>query len=536
MDWYLVSVIVFIAVLAVLVYRDRRKYKRESILLLRRTQRGKATLVWLGTRFPRFWKYVGFVSVVTGFIVSVYGLKMLADNFTRSLVVKASTPGLALLLPSPTSQPIFGYGFLAVPFWYWIICIALLSLVHEGFHGIFTAREGVRIKSWGMGILAVIPLAFVEPDEKKLEKKGTWPMLRVYSAGSFANFLAAGASLLIVIALVMSIYTASGVDFGLQTGIPYPAAMIPVSSIISVGGEAVSSPGDIVPILGRFGENDTVGISAANGTFYIRKSLLLAQLNGSPAGIVAYEDYPAAKAGLEGTIIRAGGREVRDPLDLSLALEDAGPGANITMVTRVGGAERAYVVETVPRPEAPAYVPDSGIYYLAGLEHVFPGSVDFFQSAGDGWAGLLGQRTGETWVYASQKVAMWGWIRSNYPLIAQRAGERLSYWEGRLAAHREPGFIGIIGITPDITLKAGLEPFREAMDFVQGLLFFLVVINLGVAIVNLLPLKPLDGGRMWDVVLKRYLPKRRAEIVMKALTYFTLLLLVINFIPVGLLL
>ena len=80
MDWYLASVLVFIAVLAVLVYRDRHKFTRDSIFLLRRTQRGKDTVIRIGTTFPRFWKYVGFVSVVVGFIVSVLGLKMLADN------------------------------------------------------------------------------------------------------------------------------------------------------------------------------------------------------------------------------------------------------------------------------------------------------------------------------------------------------------------------------------------------------------------------------------------------------------------------
>jgi hypothetical protein len=181
MDLYLASVLIFASILALWVYRDRRKFKRESILLIRRTQTGRNALIRIGTSFPRFWKAVGFVSVAVGFIVSVLGLKMLVDNLMASIAAGAAVPSLALLLPSPTAEPVFGYGYLAVPFWYWIICIALLAIVHEGFHGIFTAREKTKIKSLGFGMLAVIPLAFVEPDEKQLEKKGVWPQLRVFS-------------------------------------------------------------------------------------------------------------------------------------------------------------------------------------------------------------------------------------------------------------------------------------------------------------------------------------------------------------------
>ena len=39
-DWYLVSVLIFTALLAVFVFLDRKKWKRESVLLLRKTQTG----------------------------------------------------------------------------------------------------------------------------------------------------------------------------------------------------------------------------------------------------------------------------------------------------------------------------------------------------------------------------------------------------------------------------------------------------------------------------------------------------------------
>ena len=49
---------------------------------------------------------------------------------------------------------------------------------------------------------------------------------------------------------------------------------------------------------------------------------------------------------------------------------------------------------------------------------------------------------------------------------------------------------------------------------------------------NLLPVNPLDGGKMWTVVLKRYVPKH-AKKIMRALGYFILALLIANFLPLG---
>jgi len=533
MDWYLVSVLIFIVILAALVYRDRKKFKRESFLLLRRTQRGKEIIINIGTRFPRGWKWVGYVSVAVGFIVSVLGLKMLIDNFVKAITVKATTPSLALLLPSPTAQPIFGYGFLAVPFWYWIICLALLALVHEGMHGVFAAREKVRIKSMGIGILAVIPLAFVEPDEKQLEKKGMWPMLRVFSAGSFGNFLLAGLTLLVVMLITASIFYPSGVIFGAGQ-YPYPAQQIGLSAVQKTGNTSVSGPDDIKNALAASGENETVEIKTGNGTFFLKKGLLLQQLNKSQSSLIVFEDYPAARAGLEGTIIRINDYEIRDTLDLSLALEMyGGPGKTISVVTMYGKEERTFLLTTVQRPENPPYQPDGWIMIFAAMEHVVPGSIESSYSMLEAFSGLFGQRTGVTWTYAKDNAAMWAWVSENYPLLRERAQAQIDYWNGQMQSHPKPGFIGIIGITQDYKLKPGLEPFKDFLDFFEGLLFFLFIINIGVAIVNLLPLKPLDGGRMWDAVLKRYLPKKQAERIIRCVGYFTLLMLLLNFIPFG---
>jgi membrane-associated protease RseP (regulator of RpoE activity) len=534
MDLYLISVLIFVVILAVLVYKDRKKYTRESIFLLRRTKRGRDLIIKLGTRFPRGWKAVGYVSVATGFIVSLFGVKMLIDNIIRAFMVRSAAPSLALLLPSPTAQPIFGYGFLAIPFWYWIICIALLALVHEGLHGVFAAMEKVKIKSLGFGILAVIPLAFVEPDEKQLEKKGVWPQLRVFSAGSFANFMLAGLTLLVIICVSNTIFTASGVDFGALGQFPYPPNQIQIQDIKGVGNHSVEGIEDIKDKLAAFGENDTIEIRTANETFFLTKSLFITQINESQAAdeIIVFENFPAARSGLEGTIIKIGGYEVKDHLDLSLALEKTGPNQTITVVTEINDEEKAFSLTTVDKPSPPPFRPDEWVPFFAVLEHVIPGSVEFYYSVGGGWAGLTGQRVGITWDYIQYKAALWEWVAENYPLLQDRARGQTAYWRSLLDDHSRPGFIGITGVITHFELGAGLEPFRQPIDFIQGLLFFLFIINLGVGIVNLLPIKPLDGGKMWDAVLRKYVPKHAKRII-NTVGILILLLLLSNFIPFG---
>ena len=192
-DLYLLSVIAFAVILALLVWKDRRNFKREGILLLRRSQFGRKFIRRTGRRFPRFWKVLGTIGVFFCFSASVYIVYFLIERLAGFIMAPASMPPLGLVLPTAAATGTIAPGVFLVPFWHWIISIAVLVLVHEGLHGVMSAMEKTRIKSLGVGILAILPLAFVEPDEKQLEKKGSWAQLRVFAAGSWANFMTAGA-------------------------------------------------------------------------------------------------------------------------------------------------------------------------------------------------------------------------------------------------------------------------------------------------------------------------------------------------------
>ena len=69
-------------------------------------------------------------------------------------------------------------------------------------HGILARVHNIRIKSSGVGviglILPILPVAFVEPDEKQLKRASARKKLSVFAAGPFSNILTAVLILLLL--------------------------------------------------------------------------------------------------------------------------------------------------------------------------------------------------------------------------------------------------------------------------------------------------------------------------------------------------
>jgi hypothetical protein len=78
-----------------------------------------------------------------------------------------------------------------LPFFEGIIALAIVMAVHEGAHAVLTRIAKVPLLSSGIVLFGIIPIgAFVEPDEKKLERVERTRQTRVLVAGPTANMLA----------------------------------------------------------------------------------------------------------------------------------------------------------------------------------------------------------------------------------------------------------------------------------------------------------------------------------------------------------
>ena len=387
-DWYSVSVAVFCVFLAVVMWLDRKNVKRDSILFMRKTQRGKKLIMRLGTSIPGL-KAVGVFAVIVGFAVSLFFMFYLGTSaYEMAIAEKPPMASVGLLLPSFTAEPVLLPGIVGAPFWYWMISIALLIVFHEGMHGLMAAREKMKIKSLGWGVLAIIPMAFVEPDEKELQKRPAWQQLRVFAAGSFGNFILAAISIILLYAFMVSFYVPGGVAF--NSYMPgYPAENVNLTGVI-------------------------VGLSFADSD----------------------ANYNLI---------------INDVETLKAALDSAGPARDVVVHTRV--------------------------YYR---NYTFEERNYSLVTASNGTSAVLG---------------------INYNLQTANF----------------------------LRLENGLWEWRQVINFFEGLFEWMFIINIGVGAVNLLPLGPLDGGRMWQLVFRR-ISKKRSKALEKTVTGLALALIILNFI------
>ncbi len=73
--------------------------------------------------------------------------------------------------------------------------------------------------------------------------------------------------------------------------------------------------------------------------------------------------------------------------------------------------------------------------------------------------------------------------------------------------------------------------FKSFFIWFEGLLFWLFLLNLGVGLFNLVPIGPIDGGKMLHIVLEKYTKKKRAKTIWKIASVFFLLIILANIIP-----
>lgn len=192
LDIYTISVLIFFAILGVVIYRDRKNIEHKYFIFYKRkTKHGQNLLDKIVHLSPRIWKIVGVIAIIWAFLAMGGGVYLLLQTVNFILSNHVVESGIRIILPSPTSQPIGGFGFVLIPFWFWIITIAIVMIPHEIFHGIMARLDKIKINSMGVFLLAIFPGAFVDPNQRQFNKSKLYNKLRIIAAGTFANILTA---------------------------------------------------------------------------------------------------------------------------------------------------------------------------------------------------------------------------------------------------------------------------------------------------------------------------------------------------------
>ena len=205
-NYDLIFGILFYVLVIVFFYIMRKNVTIKGILFIYRTKAGLKAMDKIANIFPRLLKGMEPVSIIIGFI-SMAALFIFLIYYTFLLFIRPDTPAaLAPLLPGVRIP-----GLPILPFWFFIISVFFIIIVHESAHGVFARLHNLKIKSSGLVFLGPLPGAFVEPDEKKMSKLSAKAQLGILSAGSFANIILFLVVFLISI-LILSPFTSSLLD------------------------------------------------------------------------------------------------------------------------------------------------------------------------------------------------------------------------------------------------------------------------------------------------------------------------------------
>ncbi|MBI4174428.1 MAG: site-2 protease family protein [Candidatus Aenigmarchaeota archaeon] len=260
----------FVIAIALLIYSDRKKVKLEGIIFIRRTTKGRDFIDRVAGKYHRSWRKISHVGIALGIIFMILGSLLLLTQ-AYAVFAGAKDGGVKLLLPGPVSDPVNAPGVFVVPWWIWVIGIAVVIIPHEFMHGIMCRIDKVRIKSVGWLLLILIPGAFVEPDEKQLAKMPKRTKLRVYAAGSFANMIVAAIVLAIAFFSVFALSASSaivpaGVAFAAAEGGPAHNASLN-GSIIAIDGVATTTHSQLTAELQKHRHGDIIKVTTAETQF-----------------------------------------------------------------------------------------------------------------------------------------------------------------------------------------------------------------------------------------------------------------------------
>ena len=219
---------------------------------------------------PREIMVVG--SYLFGYTVAIGLFTIWAGLYTVSGMI-AGQKVVAMAGPAIPGINIKGSPIQNIPWFAWLV-FPILLFVHEFSHG-FLARLGkIRLKSVGVILMGIVPMgAFVEPDEKQIEKAKPEYTLPLFAAGSTANYLTAFIAFLLLFVSVPVLFQQTGVSTLVQSYVGRPVVVSSINPDIPAGVEIVKINNftirtiqDIHNATNSIGPGNGVVIQTNNGT------------------------------------------------------------------------------------------------------------------------------------------------------------------------------------------------------------------------------------------------------------------------------
>ena len=281
----LISVLLFFALIAFRLYLKRKELKIEKVIIFEYSKKYTEKINEVVNRHQKFFKALGIIAFISAPLMMFVGVYYIINSL---IFFK---PSVALVLPSVSNFKYPG-PVISVPFWIWIIAIFVIVFSHESMHALIAASERIKTRRYGLLYLLAIPIgAFVDIDEKRIEKLETKKKIKIFAAGSLGNVLAFFLFLTILIVfpqIINQFLESKGVWFN-NTASDSPAGKVGLKGIIlKIDNTTINNIYDLHDFLRNTKPNTTVLIETTEGKY----ELTLAEKdNISYIGIVGVKNY-----------------------------------------------------------------------------------------------------------------------------------------------------------------------------------------------------------------------------------------------------
>ena len=202
-----------------------------------------------------------------GIVVAFGAMAFITWTLVSSLPSVFEAPAVSIVIPGVEMPGSSIY----IPFFYGLIALATVLVVHEFSHGIQSVGEKISIKSIGLLLFAIIPGAFVESDEDELKEAKRSSRLRVYAAGSIANI-----TLAVIALLLVSLISAGIPTFFAEDGIvidrivsdsPSDGVLKEGMVLEAIDNHQITNSSDYLDVVSHYSPGDNVSVKTNQGSY-----------------------------------------------------------------------------------------------------------------------------------------------------------------------------------------------------------------------------------------------------------------------------
>ena len=248
------------------VFHDRLEKHGFEInfpVIMWKTQRLRGLISRISNFSPTFWRW--YMNV--GIVVAFGAMAFITWTLVSSLPSVFEAPAVSIIIPGVEMPGSSIY----IPFFYGLIALATVLVVHEFSHGIQSVGEKISIKSIGLLLFAIIPGAFVEPDEDELKEAKRSSRLRVYAAGSIANI-----TLAVIALLLVSLISAGIPTFFAEDGIaidrivsdsPSDGVLKEGMVLEAIDNHRITNSSDYLDVVSHYSPGDNVSVKTDQGSY-----------------------------------------------------------------------------------------------------------------------------------------------------------------------------------------------------------------------------------------------------------------------------